>query len=365
MAGLGLDFLKRITNVQWATEGTVFIAGGTEFVLYAKTSKDELDPKAIAQRKKDNDGDAKIFEDLGPLDFTGPTSGTGVFASSYRKLAKPTFVTGGSFSVEDEASGTHGTGSVVMVSHNGKDWKQAFHKQWPGWVGNDSGVGHIAWDKNDFFGYVLSDEYYFEGGETVTPTNVRTYERSLTSPNGESWSEADNVLRRDSAAVDGVPPPVNTDPPSLFMPHLNPKSKLPDGKYGYFERKDDKGAIVESLLVVPAKFDEQWYLAKFVQFSGGEGDNYGNSVTITQLKDEVTTTATKPTPITYVTCVACASEILMAAGASSSDRAQIAASIDSGDTWEIVYDGPESYQLINTISAAPLSDINDSETETA
>jgi hypothetical protein len=366
-SGFGLDFLSQIINVQWEDEASaVFIAGGSEFVLYAKTSKDALDKTAIEKRKKDNDGDAKIFEDLGPLDFTGPTSGSGVFASSYRKLEKATFVTAGSFSVEDEATGTHGTGSVVMYSHDGKNWTQAFYKQWPDWIGNDSGVGHIAWDNREFNGHVLSDEYYFEGGEDLTPTNARTYERSLISSDGKGWTEGSYELRRDSAAVGGEPPPTNTSPPSIFMPHVNPESHLPDGKFGYYEKKDDDGVIVESYLVVPEQFDSQWYLSKFVFFSGPEGDNYGNSITITKLKDAHTTITTKTTPITYVTCVAYASEIVMAGGSSADFRAQIAASIDDGNTWEIIYQGPdENYQVINTITAAPLSDLKKDEDATA
>jgi hypothetical protein len=359
MAGLDLDVLTQIINVQWGGDDAVFIAGGTEFVLYAKVRAADLDKEAIEKRKKENDGDAKIFEDLGPLDFTGPGTGTGVFSSSYRKLEKPTFVTGGSFSVVDEDVGTHGTGSVVMYSHDGQKWTRAFYKQWPDWPGNDSGVGHIAWDHGTFYGYVLSDEYYFVGGDTVSPIQVKTFERSLTSSDGQGWSEGESHLRRDSAAVAGEVPPTNESPPSIFMPHVDTKSNLPDGKYGYYEKKNDHGVIVESYLAVPEKFDEKWYLSKFVFFSSGEGDNYGSAVKITQLKDGETSVATKVTPIKYVTCVAYASKILMAGGASD-DLARIAASIDDGDTWEIVYEGRDStYQLINTITASPLSDFKD------
>jgi hypothetical protein len=359
--GIGLDFLTNVVNVQWEDEGSaVFIAGGSDFVLYAKTSKDDLDKQAIEKRKKENDGDAKIFEDLGPLDFGGPDVGSGVFASSYRKLGKATFVTAGSFSVEG------GTGSVVMYSHDGREWTQAFYKQWPAWPGNDSGVAHMAWDNGDFHGLVYSDEYYFSGGDTLTPTNALTYERSLVSSDGTGWTEGESELRRDSQAVGGEPPPANLSPPTIFMPHVNPKSGLPDGKFGYYEKKNDEGMIVESYLVVPENFDPKWYLSKFVFFSSGEAnDNYGNSITITKLKDGHTTVATKTTPITYVTCVAYASEILMAGGSSGTFLARIAASVDDGDNWEMVYEGPENYQVINTIIAARLSDLKKGEDATA
>jgi hypothetical protein len=48
----------------------------------------------------------------------------------------------------------------------------------------------------------------------------------------------------------------------------------------------------------------------------------------------------------------------MVGGQDTAFRATIAASVDDGDTWEIVWRGAdESEQQINTIIAAPLSDI--------
>jgi hypothetical protein len=139
------------------------------------------------------------------------------------------------------------------------------------------------------------------------------------------------------------------------MPHLDPKAKLPDGKFGYYEIRDDADEIVESYLAVPTKFDDKWYLSDSVVFSDDSGDRYGNSVTITILKDGETTTSTTSTPITYVTCVAYASGIYMAGGATAF-RAQIAASVDDGETWEVVWDGPDDlHQVINTITGASLS----------
>lgn len=352
MAGVGLDFLTQIVNVQWGG-GTVFVAGGNaEFVLYAKIKS-----------KGDLSTQNPVFQDLGHLGaFTiqghadsWPAANVG--AGSCREIIdnkgerKIIFILGGNDAVVDDATLTSGSGSVVMVSHNGKDWTKAFRKQWPDYYGNDSSVQAFAYDKDkgQFYGYVPSTEYYFL--EPDHRIEFKNYERSLTSSDGKSWGEAGAILRYDS---DGNPPP-NLSPPGLFMPHLNPKAKLPDGKFGYYEIRNDGDEIVESYLAVPTKFDDKWYLSDSVVFSDDSGNRYGSSVTITILKDGETTTSTHKTPITYVTCVAYASGIYMAGGATG-DRAQIAASVDDGETWKVVWDGPDNFhQVINTITGASLA----------
>jgi hypothetical protein len=134
------------------------------------------------------------------------------------------------------------------------------------------------------------------------------------------------------------------------MPHLNPVAELPDGRFGYYEQRDDDGQIIESFLAVPSHVDKYWYL-------DDQALEPKPSIEITIFKDGAQTKATKTTPINVI-CAAYASGILMVGGQTDDFRATIAASIDDGDTWEIVWSGPEDvYQQVNTISAAPLSDL--------
>jgi hypothetical protein len=350
---IGLDLTQQIVNVSWEA-GVVFVAGGYgAFVLYANIkSKDDLSGH-------------KVFSDLGDLDAfiiegdatsaPSPNIGGGsckavVDSEGNRKI---TFVLGGNVVIVDESTGSVGSGSVIMVSHNGNNWTRAFRKQWPDYVGNDSRVMAFALDAGKFYGRVSSTEYYFPEPDHHTATKL--YDRLLVSSDGVSWSEAAAELRDDSDENYPDPPVPNSDPPAPFMVHLNPVAKLPDGKYGYYEKKDSGGVIVESYLAIPTKFDEQWYLNDLINFTA-----YDNSIDVTILKDGTKTTATKTVPMTYVTCVTYADGILMAGGAldlSSGDfRARIASSIDDGATWQVVWQAPDgSHQVINTITSASLS----------
>jgi hypothetical protein len=260
--------------------------------------------------------------------------------------------------VVDEDTGGRGSGAVIMMSHDGKNWTRIFRKQWPDQPINDAHVRAFAWDKNMFYGYVLADDFYYilpDGGTPPGQLHSKTYERSLISSSGESWSEAGQILRRDSAPVDGEPPPTNLDPPALFMPHLNSISNRPDGTFGYYEKRNDEDEITESYLVMPTDIDEYWYLNE-------QAPDPKPSVDITIVKPDEggipkKTRATKATPIKVI-CAAYAAGIIMVGGQDTAFRATIAASVDDGDTWEIVWRGAdESEQQINTIIAAPLSDI--------
>jgi hypothetical protein len=366
---------EQIVNVQWEEQGgAVFVAGGyAEFVLYASIdSKDELSPEAVKQRKKDK---KELFEDLGNLGaFTIHGDATSwdaanIPAGSYKQLpgisGKPTFVLGGNYALIDPATLGSGSGSIIMVSHDGKKWTKAFEKQWPDNPTNESGVQAFAWDKDEFYGHATSTEYYLAptiGGGQIKERKI--WDRLLTSSNGESFAEGGEYLRFNSYDYypHVGPEPPNLTPPPLFMPHINPIANLPDGHFGYSETRDDEGKIVRSFLATPTKFDKEWYFHELPIWS-----EFGNSIDITiQEQGKDVTKSTKVTPVDYVTCVAYASEILMVGGAAGTGpKARIAASIDDGETWETVFDGSDVLHLhINTITAAPLSEIQP-ENETA
>jgi hypothetical protein len=343
------DLLTRIINVN-SGGATIFVAAGSAFVLYAEVSKSDL--------AEEPSGGFDIFEDLGSMAFTNDYAFSEIGAASYRRTVdkitgkeQATFIVGGDITTQDPATLSLFSHSIAMVSHDGKSWTKSFEKTWESEAGSDSSIYAFAWDTDKFYGLVYSTEGYYSrpGGFGY---EVNSYERSLTSDNGDAWQEAGSELRYNS---EGNPPP-NLTPPSLFYPHVNPKAMLPDGVYGYVEQRDNSGLLIESYLVKPTKYDAQWYLNARPVFS-----DLGDKVSITVVKGGVTSTQETITPIQYVMCAAYQDGILMAGGTriiDGNERALIAASIDNGNNWHIIWEGPErsdegGWFRVRTITSAP------------
>lgn len=324
---------SRITAIHFPKiariEGAIFVATGTGANAFALTTRIK------------NIKDKIVFNELGALEFGGEIPG-----ASYHKFPNvtlPVFVIGGNFLTQDPDTLEFGSGTEIMFSHDGVNWSRGFHQQWPDLAINDSSVFAMAWDQDQFYAGTYSDEY-------DTQIEVKTYEKLLTSADGESWAVAGSVLRYDSHGN----PPLNTSPPALFMPHINPVTQLPDGRAVYYEKRDLGGNITESSFARPINYDPTWYL----QNKTPGGPDYGSSIELTTIKQGIVTTKTVDTPVAYVICVANAGNIWMVGGSTSDFlRAQIAASLDGGDTWQIVWEGTGGpFEIVTCIVAAPLTD---------
>src|SRR5262245_30591601 len=100
---------EQIVNVEWEEEqdGAIFVAAGSEFILYAKIEGDDI------AEMKDEDYKGKLsdkikFKDLGSFAFYNPYEFAGIGAGSYMNVTKsddktktPTFIVGGFTTVQD------------------------------------------------------------------------------------------------------------------------------------------------------------------------------------------------------------------------------------------------------------------------
>jgi hypothetical protein len=373
-----LDPLQVVVNFGLdAGKGAIFVAvGGSGMLLYSKIEEaGQLTKKALADRKnKDPDNKNPVFKDLGDKQGSFPVSGVSLGGSatgaSYHKVPggkdadgrkkkdKPAFVICGIYTELDYAE-RPADRALIMTSEDGKNWKPTFKKLWltgdPAERNNEAAVNFLAWDKDTFYAAASSDEYWF----FIPPESaleVRSYEISLTSKDGSSWSEAGKELRHDSHTgyphPDGPEPP-NLSPLTLFSPHLNSHTKLPDGMAAYWERKNTKGEIIQSVMTKPSKVYQYWYLS-----SSPLATEYGPSVDIEIFDGKQAIKKTSQTPLPYVLCAGYSSGIFMVGGTDSTGgKAMIASSVDAGDTWNVVFEAESSYQQwVSAIVGAPLKD---------
>lgn len=338
------DFFERIINVAWGVRGGVFVAGFWSMYgdVYSVTAG------AYGYANADDEG----------------------------KHGQPGFVLGGDI---DVGGGTFQ--AQIYFSDDGETWQkvwvdsQAVDSFFDVW---DSYVTAMCWnlEGKQFYAEVEQEHAHYALNE-----EGHSYEQYysvnlilLSSSNGVGWLESGRkeIMRWEEPDGGGPGQWVKTlseedNKNGIISPYCNPKAPktkqggpLPDGLYGYSEKKDNEGNVIENTVVevVPP--------IELAHAGGGRGkpSSFGNSLKITIEKGGKKKSKTVSSGVTHANAVAFAGEAIVVAGGDRfpsgypdppSGPTEVAVSTDMGEQWG-AYTG-ETTGVYMIVIGAPKKDL--------